>query len=249
MSERNWHDNDSFWEALEPFMFTERRWEGTPEEVNLLLDLVSLNAGDRVCDVGCGPGRFSLELTRRGFRVTGIDRTKYFLASGRRRAAEEGLDLEFIQSDMRSFVRPGTFDCAISIYTTFGYFEDPAENLQALKNIHRSLKADGVLVMEMMGKEVLARMFLERGWDQVGDGFLLQERKVSKDWSWMENRWILISGQNRTEYNVSHWIYSATELKQMLLSTGFGRVNIFGDFKGDPYDHNAQRLVAVAYKQ
>jgi hypothetical protein len=101
----------------------------------------------------------------------------------------------------------------------------------------------------MVGKEILARIFLDRRWDQVGDVYLLQERKVSKDWSWMENRWILIDGQNRTEYNINHWAYSATELKQLLHETGFGRVHIFGNLEGDPYDQNAQRLVAVAYKQ
>ena len=101
----------------------------------------------------------------------------------------------------------------------------------------------------MVGKEILARIFLERRWDQVGDVYLLQERKVSKDWSWMENRWILIDGQKQTEYNINHWTYSAAELKQLLHETGFGRVQIFGNLKGDPYDQNAQRLIAVAHKQ
>ena len=247
--ERVWYNDDSFWLALEPFMFTKERWEGTPDEVDLLLELVELSPGAVICDVGCGLGRFSLEFARRGFQVTATDRTLPYLESGRKRAADEGLAVEFVQADMRSFVRPNALDCAISMYTTFGYFEDAADNRQVLENIYRSLRGGGTLVIEIIGKEILARIFLHRRWDQAGDAYLLQERKVSKDWSWLENRWILIDGQNRTEYIIGHWAYSATELKKMLHETGFGRVQVFGNLDGDPYDQNAQRLVAVAYKQ
>ncbi len=243
-----WHDDDSFWLAVEPFMFDKERWEGTAGEVDLLLKLVPLHPEAVICDLGCGPGRFSLELARRGFKVIGIDRTEPYLHSGRNMAAEEGLDVEFILDDMRSFVRPNAVDCVISMYTTFGFFEEAADNQLVLDNINRSLKKGGLLLMEMMGKEILARIFLPRGWDQVGDKYLLQERKVSKDWSWIENRWILMDGRNRIEYNVSHWVYAATELKKMLIDTGFYRVQVFGNLKGEPYDQNAERLVAVAYK-
>jgi len=246
--EENWHDDDSFWLAVEPFMFNKERWEGTAGEVDLLLKLVPLLPEAVICDVGCGPGRFSLELARHGFQVIGIDRTEPYLHSGRNRAKADGLYVEFVLADMRSFVWPNAVDCAISMYTTFGFFEYAADNQLVLENINRSLKDGGVLVMEMMGKEILARIFLPRGWDQAGGKYLLQERKVSKDWSWIENRWILIDGRNRLDYIVSHWVYAATELKKMLLDTGFDRVQFFGNLKGEPYDQNAERLVAVAYK-
>jgi 2-polyprenyl-3-methyl-5-hydroxy-6-metoxy-1,4-benzoquinol methylase len=164
-----------FWLALEPFMFIKERWEGTPDEVDLLRELVELSPRAAICDVGCGPGRFSLEFARRGFQVTVIDRTLPYLESGRKRAADEGLAVEFVQADMRSYVRPNALDCAISMYTTFGYFEDAADNRLVLENILCSLKEDGKLVIEMIGKEILARIFLHRSWDQVGDAYLLQE--------------------------------------------------------------------------
>lgn len=245
---RDWHTEDSFWQALEPFMFNEERWTGTVHEVDLLLELVDLDPEAYVCDIGCGPGRFSLELSRRGFQVIGVDRTEFYLESGRMRAAKENLDLNFMKADMRSFVRPNAFDGVISMYTTMGYFEDPAENLQVLKNIYRSLREKGVLLIELMGKEVLARIFVDRGWDQVGNVFFLQERKVNKDWSWMENRWILLDGQKRIEYQVNHWIYSAVELREMLQDVGFTGIQIYGNLAGGQYDQTADRLIAVAYK-
>ena len=117
-----------------------------------------------------------------------------------------------------------------------------------LVNVCRSLKNQGTLVIEMMGKEILARIFGERDWHEQDGVIFLEERKVCKNWSWMENRWIKIDEQGRHEFKVSHWIYSAVELTTMLKACGFSAVDIYGDMEGAPYDHKAKRLVAVAHK-
>jgi hypothetical protein len=100
----------------------------------------------------------------------------------------------------------------------------------------------------MTGKEVLARIFQERDWEEHGELLLLEERKILRDWSWVENRWILIDGERRTEYNVSHWIYSASEIQSMLEGCGFSNVSFYGALDGSPYDLSAKRLIAVARK-
>jgi hypothetical protein len=103
--------------------------------------------------------------------------------------------------------------------------------------------------MEMMGKEVLARIFAPRDWQETPDGTLwLQERKVSQDWTWMENRWIVIKEDQRTEYSVEHRIYDGAGLRRLLLEAGFESVLLFGSLDGTPYDNTARRLVAVAQK-
>ena len=99
-----------------------------------------------------------------------------------------------------------------------------------------------------MGKEILARIFRERDWREEGGVMWLEERKVSKDWSWIDNRWILLRGDKRQEFRVSHRLYSAAELAALLRECGFGKVEIHGDLAGSPYDHTAERLVVVAQK-
>lgn len=231
-----------------PFLFSERHWESTAAEIDPTTALLGVEPGAAILDMCCGPGRHSLELARRGYRVTGVDRTTVYLEQARQQAEEERLTLEFVEDDMRHFCRPGAFEGAMMMYTSSGYFEDPAENRQVLANICRSLSGRGALIVEMMGKEVLARVFRERDWDEVDDAAILQQRKVSKDWSWMENRWIVFEGQERYEFKVSHWIYSAAELSGMLKECGFSLVDVYGDLEGAPYDHAAERLVAVAHK-
>ncbi len=245
---KEWHENDDFWQKLAPFIFSEERWVKTRGEVDQLLDLMQLPPGSKILDIGCGPGRFSLELARRGYGVTGIDRTEAFLVSARKVAAEEDLDADFTDFDMRIFVQPEAFDAALSMYTSFGYFYEPSENQQVLENAYRSLKRGGSLLVEVMGKEVLARIFTGQSWDQHDQAYLLQERRVTRDWTKIENRWILIDNQEHIEFEVNHWIYSAAELKDMLEAAGFVNIKAYGSLAGTPYDHEAQRLVLLANK-
>ena len=117
-----------------------------------------------------------------------------------------------------------------------------------MANVHRSLKPGGKFVIDVMGKEVLASVFRERDWREEDGALILEERKVSNDWSWIENRWILFKDGKRYENRLSLRLYSAAELETLLKSCGFASVNIYGDFTGTPYDHNARRLVVVASK-
>lgn len=245
---KQWHEEDNFWETFAPVLFHPKRLEKTKEEVDNILSLLKINPPASLLDLCCGPGRHSLELARRGFSVTGVDRTKTYLEKARKLAKKEHLKAEFIQKDMRKFCKPNTFDVAINLFTSFGYFNDPKDDEKVLKNVHRSLKQKGIFLIDLMGKEVVARIFEERGWFEVEGSIILEERKVCKDWSWIENRWILIKDGKKEEYTVSHRLYSASELSALLRECGFESVKIYGDLAGAPYDHTAKRLVLVAHK-
>ena len=243
-----WHESDHFWETLAPVFFGPQRWEVVPAEVEQIVGLLGVGPGAAILDLCCGPGRHALELARRGFRVTGVDRTATYLERARERAQEEGLDVEFVLEDMRQFCRPDAFDAVLSMFTSFGYFEDPAQNRQVLSNVYRSLRDGGVLLLELVGKEILARIFQERSWEEHGDILMLEERSIHQDWTWVEKRWIVQQGEERHEFVVSHWLYSAAELSAMLKTCGFDTVMAYGDLEGAPYDHAARRLVVVARK-
>jgi SAM-dependent methyltransferase len=245
-----WHEEDVFWETMRGSMFSERLWDLAPEQVDATIVLLELATGATVLDLPCGVGRHSLEFARRGYRVTGVDRTEAYLHTARTKADAEGLEVEWIQADMRQFVRPDAFDAVLNLFTSFGYFDDAAEDLRVAQNLLRCLKPGGVLLMEMMGKEVLARIFVPRDWQELPDGsILLQERTVRCDWSWMENRWILIKPNGtRHDYLVTHRLYDGSGLRALLLEAGFESVELYGGLEGTSYDVDAHRLVAVAHK-
>ena len=89
--------------------------KGTAQEIDFLLEVLRPPRGGRVLDVGCGPGRHSLELARRGYHVTGVDVSGRFLEMARAAAAAEGLSCSFFQMDARSMPFADEFDVVLSL--------------------------------------------------------------------------------------------------------------------------------------
>lgn len=237
----------SAWEQIAPVMFDERRWAEARDEVGLTLTLLRVEPPAAVLDLACGPGRHALELARRGYRVTGVDATAAFLETAAGTAASEGLEVELVHDDMRRFSRTGAFDAVLSMATSFGYFADPEDDRRTLVNVLRSLRPGGGLLMELMGKEVVARTLKQRDWRDEAGTILLTEQRVRADWTWVENRLVFLREGQRHELVLSHRLYSAAELSGLLLEAGFASVRVFGDLSGKPYDDDAVRLVAVAH--
>ena len=248
-TELPWELPDAIWESMVgPFLSRPASLEQAVADVDGILSLTSVAPTARVLDLCCGLGRHALELARRGFSVTGVDKTVQFLDQARQHAREEGLTIEFVQQDMRAFQQPNSFDLALNMNTSFGYFEDPADHLQVLQNIHASLLPEGSLVLQTIGKEVLARIFQERDWFEVEGYLFLQERRPTEDWGRMNVRWIKITSGQREEWSFTHRLFAATELAALMREAGFQGVKTYGDLEGGPYDNTALMLVVVAQK-
>jgi SAM-dependent methyltransferase len=243
----SWYEDDEFWRVAGPLLFSVGRRSGTRDEVDSLVALLELERGAKILDLCCGIGRHSIELARRGFRVTAVDRTRQFLEIARSSAEEANVEIEFVESDMRSFRRPDAFDGAINLFSSFGYFEDETDDERVARNLAVSLKPRGVLVLETMCKEVIARDFEERSWLEEEGTFLLQERAIAEEFSRIVNRWIVVPREGGPiELDFSHRIYSAVELGSLFRGCGFSTTRAMGSLDGSAFDQRAERLVLIA---
>jgi SAM-dependent methyltransferase len=229
-------------------MFSRSRMESTPAEIDALVSLIRLAPGARVLDVGCGIGRHSLELARRGFRVTGVDRTPAYLEQARAAAKAESLDAEFVEGDMRALDYDGGYDAVLSLFTSFGFFEDQEDDRRTARGMCAALRPGGRLALDTAGKEILARIFRERDWHEEDGILVLQERELRSGWDWIKVRWVLIDGDRRVERRIEHRLYAASELGRLFLDTGFSSWTAYGGVDGRPYNQTAERLVFVAEK-
>lgn len=244
-----WYEDDELWELMEPVMFTEARIAHTPNEIDAIKSLLRIQSDETILDLCCGVGRHSLEFSRRGHKVVGVDRTKRYLERAMKTAEEENLDIEFVLDDMRTFYRKKSFDVVLNMFTSFSYFEDHEEQMLVLRNIYASLRAGGRFILESAGKEILARIFLRQSWSEWPHGFMLEEREAIENWSKMYNKWTFIERNGSVHrWDVTHWIYSGAEIKDMLESVGFSDVQVYGALDGRAYDNEADRLVVVATK-
>jgi SAM-dependent methyltransferase len=219
-----------------------------PVEVEHLVQLLGLRDGLRVCDLCCGIGGYSLELARRGMTVTGVDRTASYLDTARQHASEKKLTVEFVQANMREFCRPESFDAVVNMFTSFGYFDDPADDSRVLENVFRSLRPGGQLLVDLAGKEVVARIFRPRESDHMDGWLVIQERTIRDDWNRIDNVWTLIKDGQHDEHQFSHRLYAGTELRTLFEAAGFQDVRAYGSLVGTPYNERAERLIVVGRK-
>ena len=245
---KEWFDDDSLWRDMYPFMFPPKRFADAVLEVDKFLALVAPR-GKNVLDLCCGPGRHSIPLAKRGFRVTGVDRAKFLLDKAKAKAKAAKVKIEWIQADMRDFVRPGSFHIVLNLLTSFGYFDDKDQDVAVLRNMFVSLRPGGTCVIDVGGKEWLARIFQPTTSRLLPDGTLLVQRhEIFDDWTRIRNEWILIRKGRTKSFRFHHTIYSGQELRERMERAGFADVKLYGDLDGGAYGSNAQRLIAVGRK-
>ena len=268
-----WFNDKNFWEIFAPVIFDDKHWAEVPEVADSVTRLAGLKLygsssgtgspsgpmGPRALDLCCGMGRITSELARRGFVAAGVDISDCLLRTAREDAAYEHLDIEYIREDARSFKRPDFFDTAVNLYISFGYFENPADDLLLARNVYESLRPGGSFIIETLGKEIAVRDFIPGEWFQRAGFMVLTEYEAVDSWAGLKNRWILIQNTHagtvtaaapfRIEKTFTQRLYSATELRALLFEAGFSLVELYGGWDERAYDQNAQALIAVGRKR
>jgi SAM-dependent methyltransferase len=199
--------------------------------------------------MACGPGRHTIPLAKMGFQVTGVDLSSYLMDKARDYSMRERVSVELIQEDMRFYTNKNSFDLALSLYSSFGYFEDHEDNQRVMNCIYKSLKPGGYLVIDLPGQEVLARSFKNTVRKKISEfGHITEYRTVSPDWKRLGLSWKFHRNNQLKRCSFKLWLYSADDIKHILRKAGFSEISLFGDFKLNPYDHNARQLIAFATK-
>jgi SAM-dependent methyltransferase len=243
-----WYENELFWKETYNFLFPEKLFEETNEQVENVLKLVDFH-GSSVLDLCCGPGRFSKVLAKKGFSVTGVDRSPFLIEKAKEKASAEGLSVEWVLEDMRHFVRPLSYDLVLNMFTSFGYFDDKKDDLKVLENVFISLKPCGMVLIDVMGKERIAKVLPSTISDVLDDGTMVVQRpEIFDNWTRVRNEWIIIKGSNAKKFKFHHTIYSGQELKDRMELVGFESLKLYGNLDGSPYDSNAQRLIITGLK-
>jgi SAM-dependent methyltransferase len=223
----------------EPVLTDER----SDAETDVIWNVLALERGMDVLDLGCGHGRIANRLAARGCRVTGLDPTPLFLERARADAAARGVEVEYVEGDMRALPWSERFDRALIWFTTFGYFGDE-DNRRVLAEANRALRRGGRLAIELHNRDVYVRRFLpvtigesdgdlmfDRHEFDVHTGRTLTERIVVRD-----------GHVRRAEYSVRFFTF--TELRDWLLAAGFERVDGYDSGGGD-LTSETRRMVVV----
>jgi len=121
--------------------------KGTIGECDFIEKEINFNKTAQILDIGCGTGRHSIELSKRGYKITGIDLSESLLKRAKDKAAGQNLNIPFFKHDARDLPFNNEFDLVIMLCEgAFPLMETDEMNFQILQNAASALKPKGKLI-------------------------------------------------------------------------------------------------------
>ena len=257
MAKKEWWQKIFSDEEMGRLMF---RWpeKKTVQEVASVIRKSGLKKGARILDLGCGKGRHSIELARRGYKVTGIDQSTLYLKEARGMTKKMKNAPEFIRGDIRdlsSHFESETFDGVINLWNSFGYFATHREDQRVLKQVSRVLKPGGKFVLNALsvgGVEEEFGLYVREKWSENRPGnFFLERGRWNLSKQRLVSEWLLLDLSKRKvkRFEVKQNIYSPEDFRDMLKRVDLTMENLWGPLSGGPYTFKSWQQSWVAAKR
>lgn len=245
---------------------------GTVREIDYLVPLLNINEGDTILDVGCGQGRHSIELAKRGYKVTGIDSSATHVAKAEESAAKD-LSVDFRVWDARKQYPGKSFDAVICLYDVIGSYRTKEENVAIVHNISRKLRKGGRAALSVMNMTHIQLRAVHRGnvlanprllldlpasnsMQESGDMFNVNYQLLDEDQHVVYHKeQFEKDGKLSVEYVVADYRFTQQELQQILsdeglnvIETRFVRAGRFDEPLAEEHD-NAKEILFVVEKE
>jgi len=225
---RNWYEElfQNYAKKYDDESFT----KGTIGEVDFIEKEIDYNKSFRILDIGCGTGRHSIELAKRGYNVVGIDLSESMLKRAKEKARNENVKVDFIQADARELNFKNEFHLVLMLCEgAFPLMETDEMNYAILKNAANALRENGKLIFTTLNG--LFPLF-----HSVKD-FINQN---SSEGTSKENTFDLMTFRDISTFEVedddgnkktlkcSERYYVPSEITWLLKSLGFKKIDILG---------------------
>lgn len=245
MGNKNWYVdwfNSPFYHKL----YFQRDEKEAAAFIDHLIEHLQPLPGSRMLDIACGKGRYSRQLSDKGFFVTGIDLAPDSIEYARQFESD---NLEFFQHDMRLPFRVNYYDFGFNFFTSFGYFASRREHEDAMRTMAGALKTGGKLIIDYLNPHY------------AEDHLIPEENRQIKDTSYEIHRWqeegyffkrIKVTDPTLSqpiEYTERVMKFSLGDFTEMLAYEHFQVKEVFGNYALQPYDvRKSPRLIVIAEK-
>jgi 2-polyprenyl-3-methyl-5-hydroxy-6-metoxy-1,4-benzoquinol methylase len=206
--------------------------QGTPGECDFIEQEIKFHKSTRILDVGCGTGRHSIELARRGYKVVGVDLSESQLLRAEEKASEAKVDVIFLKADARKLPFSDQFNVAIMLCEgAFPLMETDEMNYQILQNVSKSLTSNAKLIFTTLNALFPLFNSLKKFYSSGANKGNAENRSNSFDLMTLrDHNTICLVDDNgsKKELVCNERYYMPSEITWLLKSAGFKTVSIFG---------------------
>jgi 2-polyprenyl-3-methyl-5-hydroxy-6-metoxy-1,4-benzoquinol methylase len=206
--------------------------QGTLGECDFIEQELNYDKNKRIIDVGCGTGRHSIELSKRGYRVTGIDLSESQLARAKEKAKQLNLKIDFQQYDARKLLFNGEFDTAIMLCEgAFPLMETDEMNFEILKNVTRALKNPGKLIFTTLNGLFPLYHSIEKFCESdSGEGNAIYKSNTFDLMTFRDHNTTVLEDDSgdKKELKCNERYYVPSEITWILKTLGYKKIDIFG---------------------
>ena len=205
-------------------------------------------------DLGCGTGRMTIELAKRGYDMTGVDYSPEMLDAARREAEDAGLSgkILWLLQDIREFELYGTVELAVSCLDTVNHLTDNKSLDKFFSLVHNYLIPDGIFIFDVNGKGKFQRVYSDKSYVMEEENSFCVWQNYYNEKSGICDFYITLFSEDsdgryvREDELQREKAYSINTLKRHLIKNGFEFIGAYSDFDFNAADDGSDRIYIVA---
>jgi SAM-dependent methyltransferase len=233
-----------------------RRPETIDRSVKWLVEMLDLEPGDPILDLGCGPGLYASRFARAGMRVTGVDYSQRSIEYATNHARENRLEMRYRYQNYLELDDENQYRAAFLIYGDFCPLS-PGQRSTLLRNVHRALQPGGKFVVDVSTRTHRKRYgnkkqwyATERGFWKPGPHLILEEGFDYPEQSiWLDQYTVIETDGKVSVYRNWFQDYTPESITEELSESGFSVVSLWGDLTGLPYSPESEWIGVITDKR
>lgn len=226
-------------------LYSQRNFEEAEHFIDNICSYLSPDSSVKILDAACGKGRHSIYLNKKGYDVTGIDLSRESIKYA---SAFENNHLHFWVHDIRNLFYVNYFDIVLNLFTSFGYFEKDSDNQHAINMFAKALKPGGILVMDFMNVEKIAKNLVVREVKTMEGIDFHINRKLQNNFVVKEISFEHLGRKLAFKEEVR--ALTISDFERYFAKAGIQIQAVFGNYDLKDFDgKNSERLILIGKKQ
>jgi len=234
----------SAFDTLYPILYAHRSVESARQEAAFAIEQLKLDECGIVLDLCCGGGRHLLHLATSCHELIGLDYSGDLLAIAKDHLPER---VQLVRGDMRALPFVSAFDAAANFFTSFGYFQEEAENRAVLESLSRALKPGGRFFMDYLNPEYVVNTLVPAS-EREHEGLLIEERRWIDCGRVNKTTRVFEDGVLKADASESVRLYPLECMRELLADAGLAVEAVYGNYDAASYCSERPRMILVGQR-